>query len=816
MITIPYDAQNKCSFIPSMLREFLSPALQQLDESSLQFLKSERRERLKDTVLAELSAALPHIRANIGNDYLPTPPAFLELDDLEISVRTYNCLLNIGIKNDIQLIGALTINDLLSTRNFGVKSLVDLLCALEVVDPNAVLQKRKREQQRINLDSVISLEDIETIYECVRQQTHLPKYIRSKRLPELPKSLCLEELDLKKRTHTALSRKGFIKQPQKLSNTTIESLLALPSFGKDSLLDLLIALEPYFHSTQGDEEREVALAQEFVSEATLLAEMPSAELISIKDLRFGKLLRSIFPTSTSTREAAEMLLEGENAPLNPKILTEQIRQFRKQVEEFSQMKLEDELRSMIVKAPSSRNLEIFIKRHGLNGDEELTLQQLGDEYALERERIRQICRPIEESFRDQYPYAPALDKALDMVLGNLPNTADEIEVMLKDKGISKTSFRLESLQNAARLLGREVSFNITEVGGQRIVSTRDLEFPVKKILSIARRAIEHWGATTVEEISTKVTQESSLSSDLVFRVITKQEDFRWLDQENGWFWFESVPRNRLLNQIEKVLSVAKEIDIAELRDGVRRHHRMEGFAPPQRVILEFCRQHNDYKVEGRTISITSPMDWRKKLAETEQTMVEILLNNGSVMRREDFETECLARGMVRATFYVYLDYSPIIARYARGVYGLRGASIPPGLIESIKPKIMRGEVLKDYGWTQEGEIWIGYKLSESTILNGVCTMPAALARFIGEEFCLKFNDGSIVGNLATKSGSVWGVGPMLRRKGAEAGDYMVLVFNIASRTATVNLGDESLLEKFQSTNTENNVGELSGDSTNVK
>jgi hypothetical protein len=40
------------------------------------------------------------------------------------------------------------------------------------------------------------------------------------------------------------------------------------------------------------------------------------------------------------------------------------------------------------------------------------------------------------------------------------------------------------------------------------------------------------------------------------------------------------------NQVEKILSACKRIHVCELRAGVSRHHRREGFAPPQRVLLQ--------------------------------------------------------------------------------------------------------------------------------------------------------------------------------------------------------------------------------------
>jgi hypothetical protein len=96
--------------------------------------------------------------------------------------------------------------------------------------------------------------------------------------------------------------------------------------------------------------------------------------------------------------------------------------------------------------------------------------------------------------------------------------------------------------------------------------------------------------------------------------------------------------------------VADEIDIGELRAGVRRHHRMEGIAPPQRVLLELCRQLNWCHVEDRAVRASAPLDWRAILSETEQIMADILKASGPAMQRERFEEECLARGLNRTTF----------------------------------------------------------------------------------------------------------------------------------------------------------------------
>jgi hypothetical protein len=792
-------SQEDFFIVPSILREFLSPSFQAMDEPL--FVSSRRRLILIQDLVAEVKTALPRIRARLGDNYLPTPPKGSCLDELGLSTRSIRSLASFGIGNDANLIGLITFNHLLSKSNFGVTSLIDVLIAVEYAHRYFDPTKQETLQSKNESSNVLSLADILVIKECLSKQIRIPRLIRGKFFPKFSNNFKFDRLTLKNRTYNRLDLAGFIRNPQELSKHTVKELLNLPAFGNDSLLDLLNTIELYLSLPNETLTEDTANIETLVSEAKLLEQMQYADSISADDIRLGQFVRLINPSAQNALDAAETLLDGEYIPLNIEAAINQIRELRNKVEEFSNLKLEDEILSLLSFVKTKRNLDIFIQRYGLNGREEQTLQEVGDAYNMTRERVRQICdNRIEHHVQNKHPFAPTLDRCLNFVFEHTPNVANHIEKNLQEKGLTNTSFSLESLQNAARLFGREVPYSISKAGKSSVATKIDLDISPQKIIRIARRKVEHWGATTIEEVAVTASEQIPVSEELVLGVLNSQEDFSWLDKDSGWFWLSSVPRNRLLNQIEKILSVIKEIDIAELRDGVRRNYRMEGFAPPQKVLLEFCNQQDGYKVEGRKVSITKPIDWHITLAETEQTMVEILLNNGSVMKREDFERACLARGMGRVTFYVYIDNSPVITRYARGVYGLRGANIPPGLIESLKPRRTRGKVLQDYGWTEKGEIWLGYRLSESTILNGVCSIPAAMQQYINGDFNLKSSDGSIVGNLVARDSSAWGIGPIARRKGAEEGDYMTLVFDLSLKTATMYLGDESLLEKFQPTN----------------
>lgn len=296
--------------------------------------------------------------------------------------------------------------------------------------------------------------------------------------------------------------------------------------------------------------------------------------------------------------------------------------------------------------------------------------------------------------------------------------------------------------------------------------------------------------------------ETEVAPDAIRNVLLIQEGFSWLDEATGWFWLSSVPRNRLLNQIRKIIAVAPRIRVSELRDGVGRHHRMEGFAPPKRVLLELCRQVPEYRVDDDAVVANRPLDWRKTLGDTEQTMVRVLKEHGPVIQRAQFEKLCLVEGMKRSTFYIYLDYSPVIEKYARGVYGLRGAEVSPGFIGSLVPERRHDRVLEDYGWTHDGKIRVGYRLSESMIASGAFHVPAAMRKFLNGEFCLRAADGSRFGNLILREEGAWGLGTFFRRRGGEPGDHLLLVFTLATREGTVFIGDANLLEDFQAADKE--------------
>ena len=70
-------------------------------------------------------------------------------------------------------------------------------------------------------------------------------------------------------------------------------------------------------------------------------------------------------------------------------------------------------------------------------------------------------------------------------------------------------------------------------------------------------------------------------------------------------------------------------------------------------------------------------------------------------------------------------------------------------------------------WTEDGNVWLKYRLSKAASTYAVITIPAALKKIVRGRFQLLAPDGRNIGTLAAKDGRAWGLGalsPPLRGK----------------------------------------------------
>ena len=674
-----------------------------------------------------------------------------QIIDFGLSTRTANCLQRLNIYSIRDLVQK-SEAELLKTRNLGRKSFREIRELLASMGLYMGMELNEGSFAEVNLNPEKELNSLE-IYNNTQDDSTIDVNLARK----------IVELDFSTRTNKVLAALDVIFVVELIQKQESD-LLRLSKFGKKSLKEIKsklakIGLSLGVNIPGWTREQALELEKRFSHE---LQELRIAEARS----------------RAHTQGAAASYLEEELWSLTRSFATE-------------------------------RNSEIIVKYLGWDGLGTRTLEEVGHEYDMTRERVRQIKNRFLKKLGGRTVHVPLLDQTIKYVAERCPSAALTVEKGLVRDVLTKTPFKVEGLITAAEATGLSVPFAVQTVRRVRFVSHANTFIPSRRILGISRRAIEHWGCATVEDVIEQVqeavhseTSDEDMprilqpSAALVREVLGTQTELRWLDPERTWFWLAGMARNRLTNHVHKILFVAMELHINELRSAISRPHRMAGVAPPRAVLLELCRQLPNITVTGEIVKLDATIIPERILSGTELCLWRILSRNDSIMDREGLETECMKEGMNQSTFYVYLGYSPIITRLARGVYGLVGAKPYPGLIESLTPNRIPGKSLIDHGWTSDANIWIGYELSRPSILTGVLGVPAAVKDFLQGAFELRSIDGAGFGKITVRDTSLWTLTKFFRRRGGEPGDILVMILDPASGTALVRLGDQELLEMY--------------------
>jgi len=541
----------------------------------------------------------------------------------------------------------------------------------------------------------------------------LPKEVLHRTLPA-PPGASFDDLDIEVRTLNCLKklkRSKVIKSAEDLRNLTIRQILGIRALGAKSLVDLLAALETASAQNQPSSQPQDALRNArsknsldavLTREALKLRDSPDTELIRIDDPRLGKYLRSLVRSTVrisrgwsvnarpSLGEIAGRIAERRVDPADPKALIAEIRALLLLVSSLPQASLEDELRDLASAVSEPRNTQIAARYFGWDGRGTCTLQSAGNEFGLTRERVRQIGDQFAHHYSGKQPFSPALYRALKLVHSHMPAPAAQIEEALVRNLIAQKPFRLEGLVAAARLLDHPCSFRVETIHSQRFVMSQQTRSWAPEIVRAAANTVRHWGTAAIADIAELVNEAHSLSltPEFVAGILQTRKDFAWLDTgpEHQWFWLSSIPRNRLINRVAKVLAVSPEIHIPQLSTAVS---RTRGLDPPQAILLEFCRQLPMCRVKGPMVLASRPINRERQLSKTEFLMFNVVRKHGPLLEWGRFEALCKVAGINSDAFTVFMASSPIIARYSRGVYGLVGAKVS----RLIEPFVARRNLL---------------------------------------------------------------------------------------------------------------------------
>jgi hypothetical protein len=493
------------------------------------------------------------------------------------------------------------------------------------------------------------------------------------------------------------------------------------------------------------------------------------------------------------RKVAQAAYDDASAVLEAAQLEAQ----RTVVPEFQASCLEEELCGLVSTVVDGRNAEMVLKLLGWSGAGRRTLESVGQEYGLTRERVRQIAAKTIKKIKANKIEMPWLTRAINAARQVGPLTPKELAKLLRKARISRTDFEPSGLQTACEELGIGFGLEVRPIGGQLVYGKEAALAKLHGLLKLCRRLTASRGCANFDAMCDELGIPEA-ERDGVRYLISKSGNIVWLDDDRRWLFSNTTARNRLSNVVTKVLSVCPNIRLGELRRAAVRFRRLQS-VPPTRVLSKFLETNGLARVTGDEVVALRTFANAIEPGSVEDTMLRVLRTHGPILQWERLQELCVLAGMNPISVGIYMSISPIVTRVIRGVYALVGSKIEPGVAEEVATETARSRRRTDSGWTSRGTLWCAIQVNRYTLTSGAVHFPAFATSMVEDKEWQISIDGKPFGTtLKARNNFVWSLAKPLERLGAEPGDICILDFNLGERTVDVLVGGEDLADAWES------------------
>ncbi len=290
-----------------------------------------------------------------------------------------------------------------------------------------------------------------------------PAYLlNSRRLPEIVSPSTVASLRLKPRTLHGLAILQGGRPPAsaaELSRMQVRRLMDIPHFGIVSLLDLLAKLRPLMQGSAGERQ---PISPTLSRVLLQFSDNVAAQRISTQDPRFRKVLAAWLMAANGSgsaggpqETAAQLAVRLSQASLTSaeeKQLWASVRKVQAAVEDAMRQPLEDELSSLLASSLEPSSAQLISRVYGFDGQGGTTLQQAGDEFALSRQRVHQICLQVEALRPAERLFLPTLEQCSQVISLNSIETDADQERQLQQRRLTARPFRIAGIRKATELL----------------------------------------------------------------------------------------------------------------------------------------------------------------------------------------------------------------------------------------------------------------------------------------------------------------------------------------------------------------------------
>jgi hypothetical protein len=336
-----------------------------------------------------------------------------------------------------------------------------------------------------------------------------------------------------------------------------------------------------------------------------------------------------------------------------------------------------------------------------------TLEEVGAQFGVTRERVRQVCFLMERTLVEAASATPALDRLLAALARTVPCSPDEANEQFarflgEDVGT-------ESLIDWARMLGREnlpvqLVHTRAHVRGA-LVSVKMFEAAqaanwVGAALRHASRDCSQVGCTHIVRVAGLLALEEGAApgAAALETALAATAGFRWLSPQSRWFTLGSTDDCAAANRLRKILAVATEpvntdqIAAAFATDDIWLYRESPGLGlatPPLHVLRELFAgwawlrvvQKNRF-VPVEALSAEALLSRSERLA-----LAAIEAHDGVACRFEVVEAVRVQESDSPMAATVMLGASPIIEKLEHGLYKLRGRRVGHAAIDAARLRL---------------------------------------------------------------------------------------------------------------------------------
>lgn len=336
-----------------------------------------------------------------------------------------------------------------------------------------------------------------------------------------------------------------------------------------------------------------------------------------------------------------------------------------------------------------------------------TLEEVGAQFGLTRERVRQVCFLMERTLAEAPSAAPALERllaALARVVPCSPEEANEQFARFLGEGAGT-----ESLLDWARMLGREnlpvqLMHTRARVRGA-LVSVKMFESAqnanwVGAALRHASRDCSQVGCTNIVRVAGLLALEEGAApgAQALETALAAAAGFRWLDAESRWFTLGSTDECAAANRVRKILAVACEpvstdqIAAAFVTDDVWLYREAPGLGlatPPPHVLRELFTGWAWLRVVQKNRFVPAvALTAQALLSRTERLALAVIeTHDGVACRFEVVEAVKAQESDSPMAATVMLGASPIIEKLEHGLYKLRGRRVGHAAIDAARGRL---------------------------------------------------------------------------------------------------------------------------------